>query len=193
MIGSSDAPYLNGLIPQGELFADYAAVASGSNPNYLGMTSGLTSALSPPSPNIFQAIDGTGGALTWKEFMESEPGNCGNGNGPNIPGTSVPLYSSDHDPAYAYQSNTTCNANDVPLGVDSVSPFAMSWSPVAEGDYTLTAVATDNKGATATSTRVLVTVKKPNVPPTVSLTSPGGGASFVAPATVPVSGMTPSR
>src|SRR6266702_1429065 len=52
IIGSSQAPYLNQLIPQGDLFTDYAAVASGSNPNYLAMTSGLTSALSPPSANI---------------------------------------------------------------------------------------------------------------------------------------------
>ncbi len=122
---TAQAPYLNQLISQGELFTNYTGVADGSNPNYLGMTSGLTSAKSPPSPNIFQAIDGTGGALTWKEFMESEPGNCGNGNGPNIPGTSVPLYSSDHDPAYAYQSNTTCSANDVPMTSSTFNPASL--------------------------------------------------------------------
>jgi hypothetical protein len=119
---TAQAPYLNQLINQGELFTNYTGVADGSNPNYLGMTSGLTSAKSPPSPNIFQAIDGTGGALTWKEFMESEPANCGNGNSPNIPGTSVPLYSSDHDPAFAYQANTTCSANDVPLNSSTFNP-----------------------------------------------------------------------
>jgi hypothetical protein len=57
--------------------------------------------------------------------MESEPGNCGNGNGPNIPGTSVPLYSSDHDPAYAYQSNTTCSANDVPMTSSTFNPASL--------------------------------------------------------------------
>src|SRR6266487_3363594 len=85
IVGSSEAPYLNGLMPQGELFTDYAAVASGSNPNYLGMTSGLTSALSPPSPNIFQAIDGSGGGFTWKEFMESMQANCAGGTRPVVP------------------------------------------------------------------------------------------------------------
>src|SRR5579859_2779420 len=64
IIGNSQAPYLNQLIAGGELFTNYTAVASGSTPDYLAMTSGLTSALSPPSPNIFQAIDGSGGALT---------------------------------------------------------------------------------------------------------------------------------
>lgn len=71
IVGNSQAPYLNQLIAGGELFTNYTGVADGSNPNYLAMTSGLTSAKSPPSPNIFHAIDGTGGSLTWKEFMES--------------------------------------------------------------------------------------------------------------------------
>jgi acid phosphatase len=97
-------------------------VADGSNPNYLAMTSGLTSEKSPPSPNIFQAIDGTGGSLTWKEFMESAPGNCADGNSANIPGTNVALYTADHDPAYSYRGNTTCSANDVSLTSSTFNP-----------------------------------------------------------------------
>jgi hypothetical protein len=49
IVGNSAAPYLNQLIGQGKLFTNYAAVASGSNPNYLAMTSGLTAEQSPPS------------------------------------------------------------------------------------------------------------------------------------------------
>jgi hypothetical protein len=79
-------------------------------------------------------------------------------------------------------------ANGVPIGVDDTSPFAISWGPAA-GDYVLTAVATDNLGATTTSAGVSVTVLAPNVPPSISLTSPGAGASFLAPATIPVSAM----
>jgi phosphatidylinositol-3-phosphatase len=122
IVGNSQAPYLNQLISQGELFTNYAGVADGSNPNYLAMTSGLTSEKSPPSPNIFQAIDGTGGSLTWKEFMESAPGNCADGNSANIPGTNVALYTADHDPAYSYRGNTTCSANDVPLTGSTFNP-----------------------------------------------------------------------
>src|SRR5437660_6421664 len=106
IVGNPQAPYLNQLIAQGKLFTNYAAVASGSNPNYLAMTSGLTSAQSPPAPNIFQAIDGSGGSRTWKEFMESMPGNCAQGTRVDVPGTSVPLYTSDHDPDYQYRSST---------------------------------------------------------------------------------------
>jgi phosphatidylinositol-3-phosphatase len=125
IVGNSQAPYLNQLIAGGELFTNYTGVADGSNPNYLAMTSGLTSPKSPPSPNIFQAIDGIGGSLTWKEFMESEPGNCANGNSANIPGTSVALYTADHDPDYSYQGNTTCSANDVPMNSSTFNPASL--------------------------------------------------------------------
>jgi hypothetical protein len=113
---TSQAPYLNQLIAQGELFTNYTeSSGNGSQPNYLAMTSGLTTPQSPPSPNIFQAIGGTGGSLTWKEFMESMTGNCGGGTTGNVPGTSDPLYTADHDPDWFYQANTTCSTNDVPM------------------------------------------------------------------------------
>jgi hypothetical protein len=125
IVGNSQAPYLNQLIANWELFTSYTAVASGSTPDYLAMTSGLTSSLSPPSPNIFQAIDGTGGALTWKEFMESMPGNCAQGNYANIPGTTVPLYTASHDPDYQYRSTSTCSTNDVPMTTSSFNPASL--------------------------------------------------------------------
>lgn len=125
IVGNRAAPYLNQLIAKGELFTNYTAVAPTSFPNYLAMTSGLTSAQSPPSPNIFQAIDGSHGALTWKEFMESAPGNCASGNSALIPGTSVPLYTADHDPAYAYRAGITCSTNDVPMTTSTFKPASL--------------------------------------------------------------------
>ena len=125
IVGNSQAPYLNQLIANWELFTNYAAVASGSTQNYLAMTSGLTSSLSPPSPNIFQAIDGTGGTLTWKEFMESMPGNCAQGTSTSIPGTTVPLYTASHDPDYQYRASSTCSTNDVPMTTSSFNPASL--------------------------------------------------------------------
>jgi hypothetical protein len=122
IVGNSQAPYLNQLIAQGELFTNYTAVASSSTPNYLAMTSGLTSSLSPPSPNIFQAIDRTGGALRWTEFMESAPGDCAQGINASVPGTSVPLYTASHDPAYQYRAGITCSTNDVPMTASTFDP-----------------------------------------------------------------------
>jgi uncharacterized protein (TIGR03437 family) len=125
IVGNSQAPYLNRLIAQGELFTNYAGVADGSNPNYLAMTSGLTSALSPPAANIFHAIDASGGSLAWKEFMESMPGNCADGNSANVPGSSDALYTADHDPAYEYRAATTCSTNDVPMTAATFNPASL--------------------------------------------------------------------
>ena len=61
----------------------------------------------------------------------------------------------------------------------------MPWTGVAAGSYTLTAVATDNDGATTTSSAVHVAVVV-NAPPTVAIASPGEGATFTAPATITV-------
>ena len=69
------------------------------------------------------------------------------------------------------------------IGTASSAPYSFNWTPVAAGAYSLTARATDNLGAAATSTAVAITV---NAPPTVSLTSPGNATVFNAPATIPV-------
>ena len=72
-----------------------------------------------------------------------------------------------------------------PLGSATASPYAFTWSAVAAGSYTLTAVATDADGGTTTSAPVSITVQPPpNQPPTVALTAPANGATFTAPATI---------
>jgi glucose/arabinose dehydrogenase len=72
----------------------------------------------------------------------------------------------------------------VSLGSDPTSPYSVSAS-LAPGSHTLTAVASDNLGATTTSAPVHVTVAA-NLAPTVSITNPPDGASFIAPATVTI-------
>ncbi len=68
------------------------------------------------------------------------------------------------------------------LGVDSSSPYSVSVSSLAAGNYTLSAVATDNSGAKATNSVSIIV----NNPPTASITSPTNGASFAAPATITI-------
>jgi fibronectin type 3 domain-containing protein len=72
------------------------------------------------------------------------------------------------------------------LGTDTTSPYSFTWSNVAAGSYSLTAVATDNLNMTGTSTPISITVSGPNVPPSVSITSPVNGATFTAPASIPI-------
>jgi alpha-tubulin suppressor-like RCC1 family protein len=60
------------------------------------------------------------------------------------------------------------------------SPFSTTWSNVAAGSYSLTAMVTDSLGATATSAAVGITVSANTAAPGVSITSPANGASFGA-------------
>ena len=66
------------------------------------------------------------------------------------------------------------------LGQDLASPYSFTWSGVPAGNYSLIAKATDNQNAVTTSTALLITVTKANVPPVVSLTSPSNNASFTS-------------
>ena len=125
IVGSANAPYTNSVIPQGQLFTNYFAVINGSLHNYLAMTSGLTAKQKPPQPNVFQAIDGTGGSVTWTELEESMTGNCGAGSAGDVPGTTQPLYSRGHDPAYQYRGNSSCSQHDVPLTTATFNPAAL--------------------------------------------------------------------
>ncbi len=71
------------------------------------------------------------------------------------------------------------------LGTDTTSPYSFTWSSVAAGTYSLTAVAYDTAGLKTTSSAATVTVgTATNKPPTVTLTAPSSGAKFTAPASI---------
>ena len=76
-------------------------------------------------------------------------------------------------------------AGSTPIGSVATAPYSVTWAAVPAGTYSLTAVAVDNDGATATSAAVGIRVDPgANQPPTVSLTAPANGATYTAPATV---------
>jgi hypothetical protein len=52
-------------------------------------------------------------------------------------------------------------ANGSVIGTDTTSPYSFTWTGVAAGGYTLTAIATDNLGATTTSAAVAIAVNPP--------------------------------
>src|SRR5436309_1282669 len=64
-------------------------------------------------------------------------------------------------------------------GEDTTAPYAVSWNTTTatNGSHTLTVVARDAAGNTATSSAVTVTVSNDTTPPTVSITSPVNGAT----------------
>jgi len=61
------------------------------------------------------------------------------------------------------------------LGVDTSSPYSISWSNGMVGNHTLTAIATDNTGNTGTSSVVNITINDVSNPLSVALTSPSNG------------------
>ena len=68
------------------------------------------------------------------------------------------------------------------VGEDTTSPYALAWTPTSAGPHTLTARATDTRGATTTSAAATVLVMPPppaidGAPPTVALTAPANLAT----------------
>ena len=63
-------------------------------------------------------------------------------------------------------------------------PYTAVWTPAAPGTYTVSAVATDDRNATATAVATVNVVN--NTSPTVSITSPASGGTFSAPASITI-------
>lgn len=76
-------------------------------------------------------------------------------------------------------------ANSTELGVLTEPPYSVTWTNPPAGTYTLTARATDNRGARTTSAAVAISVRTNN-PPTVAVASPANNSTYAAPALIPI-------
>ncbi|HWR77548.1 MAG TPA: Ig-like domain-containing protein [Thiobacillus sp.] len=72
------------------------------------------------------------------------------------------------------------------IGVGTVPPYEGTISNLGPGTYALTAKAYDNLGAVTASSAVNITVAAANVAPTVSITAPANGATYIAPAAITI-------
>ena len=77
------------------------------------------------------------------------------------------------------------------LGSKSSAPYLFTWSSVPQGTYTITVIATDNEGATTTSSAISVSVIDMTPPPdnqlpSVSISSPSKGNKFEEPAIIEI-------
>lgn len=114
VIGSSSAPYFNGLAHKCGLATNYSAVSHPSLPNYIALTSGSTQGItndSGPSshplnvPSIFSQLPG--GAS--RSLDESMPSNCALSDSGK--------YAVRHNPETYYTNvRSDCNSLDTPLG-----------------------------------------------------------------------------
>jgi GH35 family endo-1,4-beta-xylanase len=73
------------------------------------------------------------------------------------------------------------------IGTSTASPYSFTWTGVAIGSYTITAVATDNIGTSVTSSAIIVTVNPVVVPtnqlPVVTFTTTTSGTEVIIDAT----------
>jgi Bacterial Ig domain len=68
------------------------------------------------------------------------------------------------------------NNNSVPSGTDTSSPYSVAWTPQQTGQFSLTAKATDDAGATVTSTSVSIIV---HAKPTAYINQPAPNTEVV--------------
>lgn len=74
--------------------------------------------------------------------------------------------------------------NGVLVSSTNIAPYTASVNGLNVGNYVFAARATDNRGGVTTSAGVSVSVGAPNSPPTVALSSPQPGATFIEPASL---------
>ena len=112
---------------------------------------------------------GGGGGLTAPIVSITTPadGSTINVNTPQIVNATASL-------ANGTVTSVAFSANGVLIGSATAFPYTVQWSPTTAGTFTLSAVATGNNGAQATTTNT-ITVTSPGAP-TVTLTSPLGGS-----------------
>ena len=125
MIGSSEAPYFNGLAAQYSFASNFYALQRPSLPNYLGLTSGTTfgltdncTACSYAAKNIVDQLERA--HISWKAYLESMPTPCF--RGPEAPNH----YVKEHNP-FMYYPNVASN----PRRCRHVVPFDRLYKDLA--------------------------------------------------------------
>jgi chitodextrinase len=186
---TASASDVDGNVAQVEFFsgATSLGVVSGSGPYSVNYTPGVG------TYNLTAIATDNEGATTTSSIVTITVE--GANNGPSVVITNPANGSTFSDPA---NINITANASDTDgsiaqveffsgatsLGVVSGSgPFSVNYNP-AVGTHNLTAVATDNDGATTISSIVTITVESVNVAPTVVITNPTNGSAFSDPANI---------
>lgn len=185
---------VNGSNPSGSVSFKDGATVIGTVALSGGVATFNTSALSEGSHNLTAEYAGdanNAGATSSVLSQTIEPANIAptvsitapvNGARALAPAnTFISATAADSDGSVAYVAfysggNLLATSYSAPYG------FNLNNWPV--GTYAFTAVATDNRGLSTTSSIVTLNVVATNIPPVVSLTSPANGANFETPVTI---------
>ena len=123
---SAAAPYSNQIASQCASAANFLAITHPSQPNYLSAADGQFhpwsgSAKTTANDNLYNQLDGTGGARTWAALEEDMPSNCRT--------TDSGFYTRRHNPATwftdlgpAPTGDGSCATNDVGFTLSTFSP-----------------------------------------------------------------------
>jgi YVTN family beta-propeller protein len=103
-------------------------------------------------------------------------------------GAAIPLSASATVGTGRTIANVTFLDGSVAIATVNAAPYTFNWTNAATGPHSITARVTDSTGAVATSPAVTIAVNAVVIaPPTVSITSPAAGSSFVLGAPITVS------
>ncbi|MEK7201843.1 MAG: Ig-like domain-containing protein, partial [Patescibacteria group bacterium] len=110
--------------------------------------------------------------------------------GSTVSGTAVAVSATATDAGGSGVAGVQFRVDGTNLGAeDTTSPYAVTWNTTTatNGSHTLTAIARDGAGNSATSLAVTVTVSNADItPPTVSITSPSNGATLTSPPNISI-------
>jgi RHS repeat-associated protein len=185
---------VNGSNPSGSVTFKDGATVIGTVALSGGVATFNTSALSVGSHNLTAeyAGDANNAGVTSSVLSQTiEPANIAptvsvtspiNGARALAPAnTFITATAADSDGSIAY----VAFYNDGNLLATSYSaPYGFNLNNWPVGTYAFTAVATDDRGTSTTSSIVTFNVVATNVPPVVGLTSPANGANFETPVTI---------
>ncbi|WP_165823942.1 Ig-like domain-containing protein [Pseudochryseolinea flava] len=129
--------------------------------------------------NAYAYFSNTGGNISPSTSISSPTNNATFTPGSTIAITATAVDSDGTISKVEFYQGTT------KLGEDTSSPYTFNWTNVAAGSYALTTKATDNLGATGTSTVVNVGVGNAN--PTTSITSPANNTTFTPGTSITIS------
>ena len=162
----------------------YVPLAFSAGTGTLTATGPANANIAPPGPYMLFVVDAAGVPSTAR--MVSVP--LAN-SAPSVSITQPLAGAAFYEPATVNLAATASDSDGTvakveffngatKLGEDATAPYAYAWTGVAQGSYSITARATDNGDKTTTTAPLTVTVRPPNVAPTVSITSPANGAVF---------------
>ena len=117
VIGSSQAPYINGLASTYLSATNWYSPYHGSPLDYMALLAGNTDgSLNKPAADTTLADELTSAGITWKAYMETMQTDCETSKEPPGSNGSTALYAPDHNPFLYYSSTRTTSAcqNNVP-------------------------------------------------------------------------------